>query len=150
MLKKTRHQVIIDILTREPVVNQEALVQKLRTRGLAVTKPTVSRDIAELGLVKAKQGYYLPDKNRAAVIGAIPEAVEMISKVVTKVSCADKSNILIIRTLTGYAQPVAIALDRGGHKEIVGTIGNSDTVLVIAKSSILAKRLKEQLWAAWR
>ncbi|NIY07639.1 MAG: arginine repressor, partial [Gemmatimonadetes bacterium] len=39
-------------------------------------------------------------------------------------------HFLVIRTLTGGAQPLAVALDREEWDEILGTIAGDDTILV--------------------
>ncbi len=41
-----------ELVTRQPISSQQELVELLAARGFKVTQATVSRDIAELGLVK--------------------------------------------------------------------------------------------------
>ena len=51
-MKVRRQSVILDLVQREPVRNQEQLRRRLRAEGFDVTQATLSRDIRELGLVK--------------------------------------------------------------------------------------------------
>ncbi|HEY7971224.1 MAG TPA: hypothetical protein VID95_14600, partial [Candidatus Limnocylindrales bacterium] len=51
--KRDRQRLILEVITNEPIGSQGELVDRLNARGHAVTQATVSRDIAELGLVKA-------------------------------------------------------------------------------------------------
>ena len=52
-MKARRQTVILELIDREPLHNQEQLRRRLRQRGLGATQATISRDIAELGLVEA-------------------------------------------------------------------------------------------------
>ena len=61
MDKVYRRTQIVDLLRNEEVETQEDLRRKLARRGIHVTQATVSRDIEELGLVKTRAGYRLPE-----------------------------------------------------------------------------------------
>src|SRR5437868_15400852 len=51
-MKSRRQAVILELIDREPLHNQEAVRRRLHQRGFEATQATISRDIAELGLVK--------------------------------------------------------------------------------------------------
>ena len=51
-MKAWRQSQILDVVDHEPVASQEALRQRLQTRGIDATQATISRDLKELGLVK--------------------------------------------------------------------------------------------------
>lgn len=63
--RAARRRAILDLVAARTIGSQEELAGLLRARGFAVTQATVSRDIAELGLVKAPRGdhhaYVTPD-----------------------------------------------------------------------------------------
>ena len=61
MDKVYRRTQIVDLLRTEEVETQDDLRRKLARRGIHVTQATVSRDIEELGLVKTRTGYRLPE-----------------------------------------------------------------------------------------
>ena len=52
VMKARRQAAILDIVGRDAIHSQEALRQRLKTRGFDVTQATLSRDVKELGLVK--------------------------------------------------------------------------------------------------
>src|SRR6476660_1443745 len=51
-MKARRQAIILDLIEREPLRSQEQLRRRLRQRGFRATQATMSRDIADLGLVK--------------------------------------------------------------------------------------------------
>jgi len=51
-----RQRAIRELITRMPIGSQGELAEQLGRRGYAVTQATVSRDIAELGLLKIPRG----------------------------------------------------------------------------------------------
>lgn len=84
--RAARRRAILDLVAARAIGSQEELAGLLRARGFAVTQATVSRDIAELGLVKAPRGdhhaYVTPDALATggssavgAAAGGIPGAV---------------------------------------------------------------------------
>ncbi len=66
MSKPLRQKVILDLLERGPVANQEELQRALSRRGLRVGQATLSRDIRDLGLVKTATGYAQPQGETAS------------------------------------------------------------------------------------
>ncbi|HEY6808230.1 MAG TPA: hypothetical protein VI160_05515, partial [Gemmatimonadales bacterium] len=42
--------------------------------------------------------------------------------------------LVVLKTATGAAQPLAVAVDGAGWTEIIGTIAGDDAILVITKS----------------
>ena len=51
-MKSRRQAVILEVIDREALHSQEELRRRLRQQGFDATQATISRDIAELGLVK--------------------------------------------------------------------------------------------------
>jgi len=80
VMKSQRQSVIVEVVEREPIYNQELLRRRLRARGFDVTQATLSRDIKELGLVKraADGSYQRPSP--AATMNRTAEAKKMITK----------------------------------------------------------------------
>ena len=56
-------------------------------------------------------------------------------------------NLIVIKTHPGGAQAVASAVDQVGWKEIIGTVGGDDTILVIVKpkreTGVVLKRFED-------
>ena len=146
-MKARRQAVLLEVIDREAIHNQEALRKRLHQRGFEATQATISRDIAELGLVKrAGDGAYQrpgaeaanPETALAALERAAAEFLRRVERV---------QQLVVIRTGRGQAQVLAEALDRAQLPDAVGTIAGDDTILVIGRgargAAALARRLKD-------
>ena len=55
------------------------------------------------------------------------------------------SELLVLHTLPGGAQPISEAIDSQGWTEVIGTLGGENTVLIVCRSSearaVLTRRL---------
>jgi transcriptional regulator of arginine metabolism len=145
-MKARRQAVLLEIIDKDPLHSQEELRLRLRQRGFNATQATISRDIADLGLVKRmgdgayqRQGAEATDPETALM--ALERAATDFLRDVEQAQ-----QLVVIRTRSGHAQPLAVALDRAQLPEVVGTIGGDDTSLVItrgpAKAAALVKRLE--------
>jgi transcriptional regulator of arginine metabolism len=151
-MKAFRQSIVLDLVDREGITSQEQLRRRLHARGVAVTQATLSRDIKELGLVKrAADGAY-SRPGPGAVAGAVRDtqlrrAVAEYLRRITRVQ-----QLLVLRTDTGQAQPLALAIDRALLPEVVGTIGGDDTVLLVTPDGRRARTLARRLetWAKAR
>jgi transcriptional regulator of arginine metabolism len=145
MSKLSRQQAILELARTEELSNQDELRKHLARRGFRVTQATLSRDINELGLVKTGEGYSLLQTENAE--GNAPPVSRLIREFVTEIR--EAQNLLVLKTTTGSAQPVALALDAEAWQEVVGTVGGDDTVLVISadkkSAGRLATRIREML-----
>ena len=142
MSKQARWTEIKGLIGQQEVWSQDELRRLLKRRGHDVTQATLSRDITELGLFKGPNGYALP--NGGAVTHPAGPSIEMVLRnFVTAVEQAQ--NLLVVRTVSGSAQPVAVALDQERWEEIVGTVGGDDTVLVICPDNAAAQRCRKRI-----
>lgn len=146
-MKARRQAALLEVIDREAIHNQEALRKRLHQRGFDATQATISRDIAELGLVKrAGDGAY----QRPGVEAANPEtALAVLERAAAEfLRRVDRAQqLVIIRTGRGQAQALAEAMDRAQLDEIVGTIAGDDTILVVGRgargAAALVKKLKD-------
>lgn len=53
--------------------------------------------------------------------------------------------LMVLKTIYGGAQPVAEAIDDAGWKEVVGTIGGENTILVICRSAAARETVERRL-----
>jgi transcriptional regulator of arginine metabolism len=143
MSKLARHQAILDLLGEGPVFSQEELQKLLSKRGFDAGQATLSRDIRELGLVKSANGYSVPGREAAAAESDLPSVSRLVREFVTSVQAAE--NLLVTKTSTGSAQPVAAALDEENWPEAIGTIAGDDTILIICQNSRAAGRLADRI-----
>ena len=144
-MKARRQALILDLLGREPIRNQEQLRRGLKALGIVATQATLSRDIKELGLVKrAGDGAY---QRQTASSPPPSSAASTLSRAVTEfVTGVDRvQQLVVLRTGPGQAHAAAIAIDRAQLADVVGTIAGDDTILVIARDPHHAKSLTERL-----
>ena len=144
--KRERHDTILEIVSSRVVSSQEDLRKLLLQRGWDVTQATLSRDLRELRLarVPTPEGarYAITDgsieESRAALDTLLPQLFLRIDGV---------SEMLVLRTVPGGAQPIAAALDGEGWADILGTVGGDDTILIICRSVASRERVHRRLKA---
>jgi transcriptional regulator of arginine metabolism len=142
--KRERHDTILEIIGSRAVSSQEDLRKLLLQRGWDVTQATLSRDLRELRLarVPTPEGarYAVTDGNieesRAALDTLLPQLFLRVDGV---------SEMLVLRTVPGGAQPIAAALDGEGWSDILGTVGGDDTILIICRSVAARERVHRRL-----
>jgi len=130
MNKSLRQRKIRELVETRQVSGQGELLALLEQEGIRVAQATLSRDFAELGIIRKRegQGYrlVLPEESAEEIIKGL------VGKEVLAVASNEAS--IIIRTLPGRAHGVASFLDRLRTAGILGTIAGDDTVLVIPVS----------------
>jgi transcriptional regulator of arginine metabolism len=134
----SRRAAILRILRESTVHNQDELVKVLRKQGFDATQSSVSRDLRELGVAKAGDRYIPPPEH-------VPQdPFEAVAAFVTEVRTAGPS-VTVIRTTTGTAQSVAVAIDRSRWPEVVGTISGDDTIFVATEDGRDQRKLRDRL-----
>ena len=147
MSKRIRQQTILELVSRRTIQSQAVLAEELKKQGFDVTQATLSRDIAELELVKSKGGYVRPQDAGGYGTPSIPDPEGTLKRLVLKVE--EANNLVVIRTPPGSAKPVAIILEEdGAYSQIIGTLGGDDTCLVITRNAEEASRFKQTLLKA--
>ncbi len=147
VIKQLRQRAIRDVVTARPVRTQQELAVALRERGYRATQATISRDVAELGLVKVArdgvQAYALPQR----LVDAETSGEERLRALLRDlpVELREAGPLLVIRTLPGSAHAIAAALDRARWPEVAGSIGGDDTVFVAVPDRPALARIKGRL-----
>ncbi|NTV01391.1 MAG: arginine repressor [Chlorobiaceae bacterium] len=130
MNKTYRQRKIRELVESRQVGGQLELLDLLKAAGISVAQATLSRDFAELGIVRKRVGQRyrleLPEASTEDIIKGLV-GMEVLS-------VASNETSIIIRTLPGRAHGVGSFLDRLRSREILGTIAGDDTVLVIPAS----------------
>lgn len=144
MSKIFRHEQIRKLIRSRPVRSQVELAAALRRSGVTATQVTLSRDLKELGLVKARGGYVPIEAAPAAE--AAHDVARMVREFVRDLRPAQ--NLLVVKTEPGSAPTVAAALDAEGWREVAGSLAGDDTVLVVCEDG-RRRRLVEQRIRGW-
>ena len=125
--KLVRQNKIKRILSNRIISNQDQILKILKNEGVNITQATLSRDFADLGVIRT----FTPLGVQYTISST--DYGKEISKLVGLeiLNIANNENMIVLRTLAGRAQGVAHYIDRMNKEEIMGTIGGDDTVLVI-------------------
>jgi len=122
--KTTRQDLILRLISERDLGTQQDVVVALADEGIEVAQATVSRDLAELGVLKVGNRYLaLPHDPGSAGIEVLPSFV---------LGLVPAQNQVVIHTRDGTAGAVSSVLDRVKGLKILGTIAGQDTVLAIA------------------
>jgi transcriptional regulator of arginine metabolism len=131
--KGTRQDLILKVISEKDLGTQQDVVTALAEEGVEVAQATVSRDLADLGVLKVGHRYLaLPHEPGSAGIEVLPSFVLGIAPV---------QNQVVIHTRDGTAGAVSSVLDRVKGLKIVGTIAGQDTVLAIAPDNPAAEEV---------
>ncbi|HTY08953.1 MAG TPA: arginine repressor [Candidatus Edwardsbacteria bacterium] len=128
--KGKRQNMIKEILRERLIASYGQLARALAVMGIRATQATLSRDFAELGVVRT----VTPDGPRY-LIGE-DEAGRHIDRLLgfEILSVRASESLVVIHTLAGRAAGVARYVEQLNRKEIIGTIGGYCTVLVVPDS----------------
>ncbi|MBE6536767.1 MAG: arginine repressor [Ruminococcaceae bacterium] len=149
-MKSLRQQKILEIIRNYDIDTQEALIEKLGEAGYTVTQTTISRDINQLKLVKAitasgSYKYIVPDvkreNNKTVMNSALTDAVIKIESA---------KNIVVVKTLSGMANAIAVCVDSLNHNEIVGSVAGDDTIIIVTKDDDIAEAMTVNLKTAFK
>jgi len=143
--KIDRQRVLLDVIGRQAVATQAELKELLKARGIEADQATLSRDIRELGLIKASDdgAHYRYAPVEAVSPPGHVKASTTLARLVRKVDFS--GNLLVIKTDPGEANPIGLALDRMGWSEVVGTVAGDDTLLVVVKEGSPARKLAKKI-----
>lgn len=137
-MKKYRHHKIIEIIEKYQVETQEQLRELLEREGISVTQATLSRDIRELKLSKLSVDGN-PGGRQRYVVFRQEDGQHMNDKYIRVlkdgfVSMDMAQNIMVIKTVSGMAMAVAMAVDAMQFPEVVGCIAGDDTIMVAVRT----------------
>jgi transcriptional regulator of arginine metabolism len=141
-----RQQIIVQLVQSGAVRSQTDLQRLLRQQGIAVAQPTLSRDVRELGLAKTPHGYVVPEAGATRFApgpvrqGKLERALRMFA-----VSVQTAGPLVVVKTPSAGAHPLARALDEAALAGVVGTIAGDDTVFVATPSERAARALARRL-----
>jgi transcriptional regulator of arginine metabolism len=143
--RTVRQQAILRIVRDGAISTQADLVAALQDEGHDVVQTTVSRDVAELGLVKVRAPsgrlvYAEPDTGDADRLKAIGAALRRYS-----IGVEAAGPLVVVTTPSGYASALAQAIDEGRHPAIAGTIAGDNTIFLAPRAPATADVLAAEL-----
>ena len=147
VMKQLRQRAIRDLIATRPIRTQQELATALRERGFRTTQATMSRDVAELGLVKAAHDgthdYALPPRLLEAETSGDDRLRALLREMPFELR--EAGLLVVIRTLPGSAHAIAAALDRARWPEVAGSIAGDDTVFIACPDRAAVRRVAARL-----
>ena len=140
-----RRGAIVRILRAGLVRNQEELVRLLRKAGHEATQSSISRDLRDLGVLKASGRYVLPPDEVTRANGDFGTLAQFVRQL-RRAGPA----ITVLRTTIGAAQSVAVAIDRAEWPEVAGTISGDDTIFIATANARAQAELIARLRTLFR
>ena len=145
MSKKTERQAaILRLVSSHPIASQEELKRLLVADGFAVTQATLSRDLRDLGVLRAPTDdgarYLLPemlgDGDKPRLDQLLPQWFSRIDGV---------GELIVLHTLPSGASPISEAVDSLAWPEVLGTLAGENTVLIVCRSAAARAVVTERL-----
>ena len=145
MNKFERQGTILRLVGEKQLSTQSDVVQALRDEGLEAVQATVSRDIAQLGLVKVRgdDGRLVYAHPGASDLDRLSELAAALRRWVVGLESTD--NLVVLRTPPGFANALARAVDDAALPEVAGCIAGDDTIFLAAREGFAATELADQL-----
>ncbi len=144
--KARRQQHIRDLIAARTPASHAELQAWLARNGFRVTQATLSRDLHDLGVAKAPDGYVLADKGHGGPVDDGQALSRVLRSELLGVECAQHT--VVLRTRPGKANAVAVEIDRaaqGAVPEALGTVAGDDTIIVVTRSAAQARSLVRRL-----
>jgi transcriptional regulator of arginine metabolism len=143
--KFERQGTILRLVQEQSLSTQAEVADALRARGIDAVQATVSRDIAQLGLVKVRnvEGrlvYALPG---AADLRRLDDLHAALRRWMGELT--PSGNLLVVKTPRGFAAALADAIDEAALPEVAGTIAGDNTIFVAARNGGGGAELAELL-----
>ncbi len=134
MQKEARQKKLLDLIRVERISTQEELTGWLERMGFSVTQASVSRDLAELGIVKRNGCYALPQATARALAHGLL-SLQVAGDVLVVAHCEP-----------GLASSVAVTLDNAKLPEVVGTIAGEDTIFIAVTDRKAQREAIIKIW----
>lgn len=139
--KKERQFTIKQVIQEEVIENQASLLKRLKQKGFRTTQATLSRDLHEMGIVRA------PAPNGYRYVISEQEGSHFFTKVIGMeiLGVYNNESTLVVRTITGRAKGVALFIDQLKHKNILATVAGENAIIVIPDSVKNLDKIKKEL-----
>jgi transcriptional regulator of arginine metabolism len=143
--KTERQNAIRRLVESSHLSTQAEVADALHAEGIDAVQATVSRDIAQLGLVKVRNGdgrliYALPGAADLRRRNQLASALRTWALELTPTG-----QLVVIQTPRGFAAALADAIDDARLPEVAGTVAGDNTIFVAMRTSDGAAELAEEL-----
>jgi transcriptional regulator of arginine metabolism len=147
--RQLRHEAIARVIRARAVHTQEELAELLGKEGFDVTQTTLSRDLAEIGAIRAPrppgQGggavYEIRDQLSGAGGGEARAAARLLR------SIRKNESLVVVSTQPGGAPAIARVIDLARMDQTLGCIAGDDTIFVAPAAKVSTHKLLDALCA---
>jgi transcriptional regulator of arginine metabolism len=145
MPKFDRQGAILRLVRERDLATQAEVAEALRGEGIVAVQTTVSRDIAQLGLVKVRNAdgrlvYALPGADDLNRLSALTAALRRWVLALTPTG-----NLVVIETPSGHANALAQVIDDARLADVAGTVAGDNTIFVAARDGLSGAELAAEL-----
>ena len=145
MRRLERQNALLRLVRARELSTQAEVAEALRDEGFAVVQTTVSRDLADLGLVKVRAPsgrlvYAPPGTGDGDRVHALGTALRRYL-----ISAEVSGALVVLVTPAGLASALSQAIDEAGHPAIAGTIAGDNTILVAVREGGTAADVRTEL-----
>jgi transcriptional regulator of arginine metabolism len=145
MSKFNRQGTILRLVREQELGTQAEVAEALHGEGIDAVQTTVSRDIAQLGLVKVRNAegrlvYALPGADDLSRLSELTAALRRWA-----VSLTPSANLVVIGTPSGFAAALADAIDAARLPDVAGTVAGENTIFVAARDGMTGAELAAEL-----
>ena len=145
MRKFDRQGAILRLVRERDLSTQAEVAEALRGEGIVAVQTTVSRDIAQLGLVKVRNAdgrlvYALPGADDLNRLSALTAALRRWALALTPTG-----NLVVIETPSGHANALAQVIDDARLADVAGTVAGDNTIFVAARDGLSGAELAAEL-----
>jgi len=138
--RERRRQAIREILLHEePVEQQQDLVDRLRARGFSATQSNVSRDLRDIGAVRAQGQYMIPSWTQSE-----DSPFRKVVPFIRKINPAGPHQLLVV-TDPGAGPLVAQAIEDDQWADLVGTVSGHSSVLILTDNFFFQKLVYQRI-----
>lgn len=134
--RQERLRAIKRIIRDTRIESQERLLRHLEAEGFRVTQATLSRDLKTLRVGKqviGNEGYFYSMPSEETSRERESNYIQDLER--GFISVEFSGTLAVMRTLSGHADSVALALDNLEIEGVLGTIAGDDTVFVALSDS---------------
>ena len=146
-MKKNRQMKVLEIISKHEVETQDELIELLRAEDYYVTQATISRDIRELDLIKisTQRGTYKYTVSSHAENEKKKTTHFGNALVSSLVSIDYAQNIIVVKTVPGMSNAIAIEIDRIHILDMLGCVAGDDTIIMVMRNEERAMEVSSRL-----
>jgi transcriptional regulator of arginine metabolism len=143
--RRERQGAILRLIRERQISTQAELADALRKAGFEVVQTTVSRDIADLGLVKvrAQNGRLIYAPAGSADLDRLRDLEAAFRRWALAIDA--NGNLVVVFTPRGFSAALAEAIDEARHPHVLATIAGDNTILVVPATGVDAPALADEL-----